>query len=179
MTSYIRKQSSSSKWAPRRSKGFRRANTLVQTQIRDGGASRGFAVSRLLTHWAEIVGEETAAHTRPVNVSYGKGGLGATLTILAQGAMGPILQMNAPKIKDKVNACYGYNAISRIKFTQTSADGFAEGQAEFQPQKKKPQTDVPKAIMPEADALSQGVKDDELRKLLASLGTKVLTKSTN
>ncbi|MBT0957819.1 DUF721 domain-containing protein [Alphaproteobacteria bacterium KMM 3653] len=163
---------------PRFSKGFRRASTLVQDRIRDGGASRGFAVSRLLTHWGEIVGEETARNTRPVNVSYGKGGMGATLTVLARGAMGPELQMQEPKIREKVNACYGYQAISRIRFTQTAGTGFAEGQAQFAPAPKAAATSAaPAPEVARAGAeMSQGVQDEGLRALLAELGAKVLTR---
>ena len=63
-------------------RGFKRASSLMQGQIRHAGEQRGFAVSRLLTHWAEIVGEDTARIARPVKVGYGKRGFGATLTVL-------------------------------------------------------------------------------------------------
>ena len=70
-------------------KGFARAGGLVQPQIRKASESRGFAVSRLVTHWAEVVGDDIAALCRPVKVGYGRqGGLGATLTVLARGAVG-------------------------------------------------------------------------------------------
>ncbi|NNK67968.1 MAG: DUF721 domain-containing protein, partial [Rhodobacteraceae bacterium] len=38
----------------KRAKGFRRTSSLLGKQIREAGESRGFAVSRLLTHWAEV-----------------------------------------------------------------------------------------------------------------------------
>ncbi|MDP5360425.1 MAG: DUF721 domain-containing protein, partial [Paracoccaceae bacterium] len=41
-------------------RGFSRAATLMQTSIRKASEERGFAVTRLLTHWAEVVGEGTA-----------------------------------------------------------------------------------------------------------------------
>ena len=75
----------------RRKRGFERAVSLVQTQIRQATESRGFAQSRLLTHWHEIVGPDVAATCRPVKVSYGKGGLGATLLLLTTGSCAPIL----------------------------------------------------------------------------------------
>jgi len=109
-----------------RRRGFERTSVLLQDQIRNAGESRGFAVSRLLTHWADIVGDEVAAAALPAKISYSQGGLGATLTILTTGAMAPILQAESAKIRDKVNACYGYSAISRINITQTAPTGFAE-----------------------------------------------------
>jgi hypothetical protein len=80
----------------RRSRGFERASGLVVDRVRKAGEGRGFAVARLLTHWSEIVGPETAALARPVRVSYGKGGFGATLTLLAGGGAVPLVQMCLP-----------------------------------------------------------------------------------
>ena len=67
--------------------------------------------------------------------------VGATLTLLVKPTDAPMVQMQLPRIKDRVNACYGYNAISRITLTQTAAMGFAEGQAQFTaaPRAAKPQ----------------------------------------
>ena len=91
----------------RRMRGFEAASGLLRERIRQAGESRGVAVSKLLTHWAEVVGEEIAAQSRPVKIGYSKTGLGATLTLLAQGASGPMLQMQLPTIRERVNACYG------------------------------------------------------------------------
>lgn len=35
--------------------------------------------------------------------------------------------MQLEQIRAKVNACYGFNAVSRISLTQTAPTGFAEG----------------------------------------------------
>ena len=88
----------------RRSFGFRRADSLLQGRIRDASASRGFAQSRLLTHWAEIAGPQIAKIARPVEVSYGRGGIGATLVLLTTGAHAPVLEMESPKLRERVNA---------------------------------------------------------------------------
>ena len=42
-------------------RGFTRTATVLSEQLRRAGESRGFAVSRVLTHWAEIAGPEIAA----------------------------------------------------------------------------------------------------------------------
>ena len=52
--------------------GFARAEKLLGSQIRKASESRGFAKSRILTHWEEIVGSDLAAVTRPVEVKYGR-----------------------------------------------------------------------------------------------------------
>lgn len=161
----------------RRGAGFARASALLQKQIKQVGVTRGFAVSRLLTHWPEIVGEDIAQAAQPVNVSYGRQGFGATLTVLVSGAVAPMMQMREPEIRGKVNDCYGYNAISRIRFTQTAPTGFAEGQAAFaaRPKPAQPQAPSPEARA-QGQALAEGVSDPGLREALASLGSKVLSK---
>ncbi|MDZ4134297.1 MAG: DUF721 domain-containing protein, partial [Paracoccaceae bacterium] len=120
----------------RRMRGFEPAAGLVKDRIRSAGEKRGFAVTRLLTAWAEIVGTDLATMTRPVKIGYGKGGMGATLTLLTASTQAPMVQMQLPAIREKVNACYGYAAISRISLTQTAPMGFAEGQASFAPAAK-------------------------------------------
>lgn len=115
----------------RRGKGFRPAAILLAARVQKAAEGRGFAVSRLLTHWPDIVGADLAAVTRPVRISHGRGAFGATLTLLTTGPMAPMVEMRLPELRDKVNACYGYNAIQRVTLTQTAAQGFAEGQASF------------------------------------------------
>jgi hypothetical protein len=115
----------------RRLRGFEPAAGLVRDQIRGAGEKRGFAVSRLLTHWDEIVGPDLGRITRPAKVGWGREGMGATLTLLVAPAAAPQVQMELPRIRDRVNATYGYAAIARIVLTQTAASGFAEGQTPF------------------------------------------------
>lgn len=159
----------------RRAKGFAQAGGLVQSQIRQAGEARGFAVSRLLTHWAEVVGKDIARLCRPVRINYGKGGLGATLTVLARGAAGPILQAQLPDIRARVNACYGYNAVAQIRITQTAAEGFAEPQAGWGGQPVATSTPAPEHRTAAAD-LADGVTDPDLRAALAGLGARVLSR---
>ena len=98
-----------------KSRGFIQTGGLLKAKIRAATETRGFAETRLLTNWKDIAGPATASICRPVKVSYGKQGFGATLTLLTTGANAPVLQMQLPKILSKVNSIYGYNAISKIK----------------------------------------------------------------
>lgn len=160
----------------RRMRGFEPASGLLKDRIRNAGEKRGFAVTRLLTAWSEIVGQELAAMTRPVKVGYAKGGFGATLTLLTTSANGPVVQMQLPAIREKVNACYGYAAISRIHITQTAPGGFAEGQAEFVAA-PKPRPAPDPAIAALAVEAAQGVQDTSLRNALENLTRNYLSRS--
>lgn len=160
----------------RRGRGFEPAAGLLRDRIRAVGESRGFAVSRLLTHWAEVVGEDIAAIARPVRIGYGREGMGATLTLLTTGSAAPLLQMQLPKIRERVNACYGYNAIARVTLTQTAPTGFAEGQAAFAPA-PRPAAPLPDpAVQRAAARLSGDIHDPDLRAALEALGEKVLSR---
>jgi len=155
-------------------RGFQQAGALAASRIRAAGESRGFAVSRLLTHWAEVVGPDTARIARPVEVKYGRG-FGATLTLLTTGAEAPMLEMQKDAIRDRVNACYGYAAIQKVRITQTAATGFAEGRAVFDPAPKRPAAPAP--VAPEARQVAEVVRDGDLRAALERLGTYVLSQT--
>lgn len=158
--------------------GFKRTASLLQPSIRRASESRGFAQSRLLTHWPEVAGAEIAAISRPVEVSYGRQGMGATLTLLTTGAQAPMLEMQKEKLRARVNAIYGYNAISRIRITQTAASGFAEGQAHFTHRRAvaEPEPPAPETVQAAA-RLTAPVADEALRAALDSLARNVLTRS--
>ena len=157
--------------------GFKRTATVLGAQIRRVGESRGFAVSRVLTHWAELVGEDIARIAHPVNISYGKGGFGATLTVLTTGAQAPMLEMQKEQLRERVNAAYGYNAVSRVRITQTAATGFAEGQAAFAAAAPAKPVDDSAAARHSA-RVSADVQNDGLRQALEKLGRNVLTKQS-
>ena len=161
--------------ATRRQRGFEPAAGFVKEPIRAVGEARGFAVSRLLTQWADIVGADVAQYTRPIKVGYGRDGMGATLTLLTTAAQGPVVQMELPRIKDRVNACYGYAAISRITVTQTAPGGFAEGQAVFAPAPKVEKRPDPR-ILADAALIADGVQDTTLRAALETLAQNVLSR---
>lgn len=157
----------------RRRRGFEPAAGLLKEQIRAVGERRGFAVTRMLTQWPEIAGAAVAAVTRPVKVGYGREGMGATLTLLVASAHAPVVQMELPRLKERVNAVYGYGAIARIVLTQTAASGFAEGQVQFQgapPARPAPDP----ALAAEALGVAAPIADEGLRAALARLGQNIL-----
>lgn len=159
-------------------KGFTRTSALLTQRVRAASEKRGFAQSRLLTHWAEIAGASVAAVSRPVEVNYGRHGMGATLTLLTTGAHALQLDMEKEKLRARVNAVYGYNAIARILITQTAATGFAEGQVDFsQAPSKGPATEPRPEVRAKASEAASPIEDDTLRHALARLGENILNKT--
>lgn len=161
----------------RRVRKFTQAGALLTQRVRGAGAKRGFAETRLLTRWGEICGTELAAIARPLKVSYARDGMGATLILACEGARAPEVQMQAETIRERVNACYGYNAISRVRITQEDSAGFAEAQKAFTG------ATAPAAEAPPDPALTRaaservaGVGDEGLRRALETLGRNVLAR---
>lgn len=157
--------------SPQRGKGFKRTASLLHSRIKSVGSTRGFAVARLLTHWSEIVGADIARAARPVDVNYGKGGLGATLTLLVKGAEAPMIEMQKERIRSTVNACYGYNAIQKVRITQTAASGFADPAGLKTPEPTGPSAEA----LEQASHTASDVRDNDLRAALEALGARVLS----
>jgi len=163
------------KYSPKRkSRGFVRTGGILSKQIRKASEKRGFVETRLLTHWAEFVGESIAKIAQPVKVNYTREGLGATLTILSTGANAPMLQMQLPAIIERVNACYGYSAISRIKITQTAPTGFNENQKASE-NPKQAECLSPQAVK-DVDMTVENVSNQDLKDALARLGKSIKQK---
>ncbi|MBK5926271.1 DUF721 domain-containing protein [Rhodobaculum claviforme] len=146
---------------------------------RAAGEKRGFAVARLITHWDEIVGPDTARMARPVRLGWARGqrssGLGATLTLAVPGPAAPMVQMLAPRIIARVNAALGFAAVARVALAQGAEAppahaGLAEDAAPFTPR-------ADPALAQRACAVADGVRDPALRSALEALGRSVLSRS--
>ena len=158
-----------------RKHGFKKASVLLKKNIQKVSESRGFAQSRVLTHWSEIVGEEISSVSIPTKVSYKTDGLGATLTILTSGSSGPILEMQKEFIRNKINAVYGYNAVHKIKITQSSPValiGKNENSESIVSEKQK----INVEISPSLEKAVNEIDDKNLRQALEELAINVFTK---
>lgn len=154
--------------------GFRRAADQTRPVLDKVAGRHGFAEPDVLLRWGEIVGEALAPTCRPVRVSYGQRGLGATLVLRTDGARAPEVEHLAPRIIERVNQFYGYRAVARIRITQSGqAPGFAEARAAF----AAPPSDPSGADADRAAALTEGIEDNELRAALTRLGANVLARS--
>ena len=162
----------------KRSGRFKRTSELLRRTINEASEGRGFSETRLLTHWSTFVGIGLAEKTYPVKISFASGGLGATLTILTTGPHALELEMLKHQIKEKVNAAYGYNAVARIKITQTAETGFEfEKFSKANKEQKLDPNSFTSRKKNKASAQVDSVMDSDLREALADLEEKVLTKS--
>ncbi len=156
----------------RQSRGFEPVSSFTQDCLRTIAQKRGFAVTRLLTDWPAIVGPDIASKTEPEKINCARGEMGATLTLLTSGAHGPILQMQVPKIIDRVNDCFGFNAVAKIKFVQTTRRQRRSRNAESIQQ-------APAVSFEDennANLAAVGIENDELRGALESLGRRIFAR---
>ena len=98
---------------------------LVTGALTAACRKRGFATATLAVHWPDIVGARTAAHTEPERMIWPRregpqdqSAGGATLVVRVDPAVAVVLQHDAPRLIERVNAAFGWPVVARIKFTQ-------------------------------------------------------------
>jgi hypothetical protein len=79
----------------------------------------GFIQSSVVSRWREIVGERYAAVSSPESIRFPPGKRSAgVLTLVVEGAHGPMMQHVAPAIVERVNRFFGYEAVQRVTIKQ-------------------------------------------------------------
>jgi hypothetical protein len=88
----------------------------------------GFAYAEILSHWPIIVGVPLAAFSAPERIRWPTGPgsqpgssrrrTGGTLIVRVADGRAVELQHETPRIIDRVNTYYGYEAITHVKFVQ-------------------------------------------------------------
>lgn len=159
---------------PRKGRMTRLAD-LVAQPLKPAAKKRGFASMDLFAHWPDIVGPAFAAWTQPERLSWPKrledggeqGFEPATLTVACEGARALLLQHEAPRLVDRINAVFGFGAVARIRIVQKPLE--------------RPVTRKAPALRPlgvgEEKQLSRildEVEDPDLRQVLEKLGRGVL-----
>lgn len=105
-----------------RNNRMKRLSTMVDPMIAPSARKRGFAIGRIISHWHEIVGDiSTWCH--PADISFPRDSLtNGTLKLQIISGRGPQAQSLSAVIIDRVNANFGYQAVSRISLMQTLTD---------------------------------------------------------
>lgn len=97
---------------------MRRLSTMIEPMVAPSANERGFAISRLISHWHDIVGD-TAAWCRPTDIHFPRGSRNnGTLKLQIASGRGPQAQAMSAQIIDQVNAAFGYQAVGRITLVQ-------------------------------------------------------------
>src|SRR3712207_3921680 len=104
---------------PQRALRARAVSDLVPDVGRAAFRRFGFVQSSVVTRWREIVGERYARVSAPESIRFPPGKRSAgVLTLVVEGAHGPMMQHVAPVIVERVNRFFGYQAVERVQFRQ-------------------------------------------------------------
>jgi len=131
---------------------------------------RGFAQGELITRWTEIAGAEIAASAVPQRIAARRGEAGGTLHLRCAGAFAPTLQHMAPVLIERINAFFGFAAVTRI--------AIVHGRVE-PPRGAEPRTapEVPAATEAMLAAKVAGIDDPGLREALMGLGRAIAARA--
>jgi len=128
---------------------------------------RGFETADILLRWDEIAGEKLARRTVPERLTKPQSGGPGVLVLRAGGPAALLVQHETPRIIERVNSYFGFQAVDRIRIVQ--------GPLPRLPEQGKPA--LP-ALSPEQSqglaARLDGVSHEGLRKALEKLGRGVL-----
>jgi len=126
---------------------------------------KGLGYGKLVTEWRQIVGPELDEATAPVKLSFPRGErTDATLTLDVVPARAIEVQHALPQLIERVNAVFGYRAVSRIKLVQ-SPPARAAGFTNLRPLSPSEENQLVE--------LTALVPDGELREALERLGRAV------
>jgi len=146
-----------------RRKRMTRLSGLIDKMVAPSVQKRGFVISRLVSEWPAIAGD-MARWSRPSQLNLSRGG-GGTLKLAIASGFGPVALQMKGVIIDRVNASFGYRAISEVVFVQTLPPPSREMPAIIPP---SPEAQA-KATW-ELDAKLEKVASPELRAALRRLG---------
>ena len=143
---------------------MRRLSTMIEPMVAPSANERGFAISRLISHWHDIVGD-TAAWCRPTDIHFPRGSRNnGTLKLQIASGRGPQAQAMSAQIIDQVNAAFGYQAVGRITLVQN----LPPSTPKTPPKKPATISDAPDIWT--LDEKLRHIKSPELRAALRRLG---------
>lgn len=129
----------------------------------------------VLLFWEQIVGEELSTYTFPEKISFrNKERTNGILHVaVANGAFALELQHREKFVLDKVNAFFGYQAVSSMRIRQ-NISALSVKKCQFNQPKSKKKL-VSKEEQNYIEQITTGMEDTDLQKQLQSLGEWVLS----
>ena len=161
--------------------GPRGIGGFVEKALDRAARARGFATTALLSDWRAIAGAELARYTMPdriiwprrhdpwddetdargaqENATRGHKTGGATLVLRIEGPRAIEVQHRAPQILERINAYFGYRAVTEMRFLQAPISRVARPKQSLKPP-------LPAYALPK----SAGIQDKGLARALGKLG---------
>jgi hypothetical protein len=124
-------------WSPRRRQGPRAVGSFVSEIARPSIEKFGFASVALFEQWSRIAGSELAAFCQPERIRWPRARKelpetdadgpveGASLVLRVDPARALDVQYSSEQIIERINASFGYRAVSRLTIVQAPIAGAA------------------------------------------------------
>jgi len=130
---------------------------------------RGLGEAHLVAEWSAVVGDELAAETLPMKLSFPAGGRkNGVLKLRVSSAAALAVQHREPQILERINGFFGYGAVARLALVQ----GPLPEKPRTGPPARRPLTASEAAAL--AARVSQ-VSDPMLKSALERLGAAILS----
>jgi len=116
----------SQSWTPRPRRA-KMVGEFVPALMRPAFEKFGFSASSLLTDWEAIAGREIASYTAPERMKWPRktpenkedaAPKAATLVLRVAGARALEVEQMRPRLIERINAAFGYRAVSEIRIVQ-------------------------------------------------------------
>ena len=154
-------------WTKRQGK-TRRVGSLIVHTITPICQQNGFIQARILLEWDHIVTPQFAQFCTPLKVTFPlKQRSNGRLLLRATGSMALEISYLEPHILKSINQYFGYEAISKIHFSQDPLFQKAPLQKSSQKILRKPLSDE---LQSSLEIQVHSIEDDRLRAALLSLG---------
>jgi hypothetical protein len=148
----------------------------------------GFSAATLITDWATIVGPDFARYTAPERLKWPRrvemapdevgGGAGtrtgATLTLAVEAGRALDVQYKAQLVIERINAYFGYRAVSELRLLQVADIGRRDG-AMASPSAQLAREPLPREVIGRELPVA-GVEDEALRAALERMAAGLVSR---
>ena len=98
--------------------GLRSVSNFFPKEVRDILRKRGFFELELLKNWIEIVDKKYAKTSLPMKLKSGRNNKASNLIVKVDPSIAFGFEHDNEKIKQKINAYFGYTAVEKITIIQ-------------------------------------------------------------
>ena len=98
-------------------KGLRSLGDSCADRLKRIAPKYGFVHADIIMNWAAICGADIARMATPLRINFPRGqrALGTLVVKLKLASASALLQYSFPQIMDRVNAYFGYKAVSSVR----------------------------------------------------------------
>lgn len=156
-----------------------RIDRLAEALLDPVVSKAGFSSTQILAAWPDIVGPDLAERSRPEKLRWparrenedGTAGSssGATLVVRAEGGDAMELQYASAQVVAKINAIFGWRAVSRLSIRQAPVDTGRHDPHSASSASAKTEKPMDSGTAKRIAA----VEDEDLRDALARLGSRI------